>query len=414
MKKQLKVGVIGLSTMGSNLVSNLLANSSESLSEIIIYNRSYEKTLGLLGSYNDSIMKGFEILSDFIESKPDFIFLLVKAGEPTDLVIKELLSLGLDKNSVIVDFGNSNPKDSLHRFSDLEKQGYNYAVCGISGGSAGARNGASLMYSGYYSLDLLEILKTISAKDFNNNPTVDYFGSSNEGNYIKTVHNGIEYAQLEMLAELYQLLKNCSFSNLEISKQFSTMAKNEKDYLLSVFSNICEENKYKISNVLPIVESKGTGKWTTEIALEHEIPLFYIPLAYNIRLINQSEIQTKVKENQILESDKEETLKTIYSLYNYGYQEFLKEGLNLLKAVCPNLEINKVKRVWQGGCIIRNKQLDANNNYLFPKNYIKNEGLLILSMLKTMSEIQEVGLDQLSTIAIARNIFGDHKMQEVK
>jgi 6-phosphogluconate dehydrogenase len=411
------VAVVGLSVMGGNLALNFASKGYR----VIVYNRSAEKTKLLEGNVGVECVYSFKELSEAFGSQPKVLFLMVKAGEATDGTLLELEPF-LEVGDFVIDLGNAHPYDSSRRHSRaLASLAYHYAVCGISGGSEGARNGACLMFSGlnrelWLSSGLKEVLESVSAKSFDGSPTLAYLGQEVEGNYVKTIHNGIEYVQLQILSEVYHFLRLSGLPLDQISDFFSKQAELKKDYLLGVFALATADKR--LDTIVSKIGSKGTGKWSTQLALEKDLVAILIPFAYNLRLLSESLPQLENTYSKV-EKPEQIDLESLAELYDLGYQYALKEGLNLLKGLVIELDQNTVLKVWQGGCIIRNSlllDLDPEfkvDHLRFHKLY-HNLGFdklaqaPLLAMIKEISELELAGLPQANTISLARNIFGGH------
>jgi 6-phosphogluconate dehydrogenase len=400
-----KIGIIGLSTMGGNLAKNF-ADKGVSVS---VYNRTYEKT-ALLENINN--IQTTKTLDEFLDSLGEnkIILILVKAGEATDAVINKLSSL-INEQDIIVDLGNANYQDSLRRQQFIA----NYYTCGISGGEKGARHGASLMLSGPKANKerLVEILKLASATDFQGMPTIAYFEEGVSGNIVKTVHNGIEYAVMQVLSELYSIMRNgMNMKTQDISHVFQDWSELKKDYLTSVMSEVLKRGDL-IDETKPIIDSKGTGKWTAQLALQNDIYSTVIPLSYNIRLIKQP-ISVRNEELKC-------NLKDLSTLYDLAYSYCLQEGLNIITSYGDSIDLEEVKRVWQGGCIIRNinlTKLDKLDYTQYSEAFIillqTQIPLPLLNAINQNCLIMKYGMSGAPLLAIARDVFGSHGFYNLK
>jgi 6-phosphogluconate dehydrogenase len=393
------LGIIGLSTMGGNLAKNFADKDFT----VVVFNRSESKTKDLEGIKNIVTTYSLKEFYDALGPKK-IIMMLVKAGQGTDDTINHLQEF-LKPDDILVDLGNANYIDSLRRQQSIP----NYYVCGISGGEKGARYGASLMMSGPKgnSAELLNILSNVAAQDFDGGATIAYLGESVEGNIVKTVHNGIEYVQMQILSELYSIMRNLGgYLIADIQKTFKSWSETKSDYLCSVMSQALSDNKL-IDNTKPIIESKGTGKWTAQMALENDVYSTLINYSYNIRLIKNN----LARSDQKIDFD----IDNLSSMYDQAYNFALQEGLTVIKTKSPTVNIEEVRRIWQGGCIIRNKQL-ANVQKLDYTNYISlfkhfqtaDIPLPILNMINQYSKINIYGLEGAALLAIARDVFGNH------
>ena len=404
-----KIGIIGLSVMGSNLAKNFASRDITT----VVYNRSLDKTELLEGQKN--IICSYSI-EEFCKNLGDsrVILLLVKAGEATDQTLK-LLKPYLTDNDILVDLGNADYKESLRRQIEYS----NYYVCGISGGEKGARNGASLMLSGSKenSNKVLELLSPVSGKDFNNKPTISYLGSNVEGNIVKTIHNGIEYCLMQVLSEIYNLLRIKNLSNGQISQIFWQWSEQKKDYLCEIMNQALSVEGL-VDNTRPELSTKGTGKWSSQIALDNGIYANLINYSYNLRLL---EIESNIEYPK---QDCKISLEELSNLYDITYRIILDEGLRIIGLTNSNINLEEVKRIWQGGCIIRNKILALDHSLDYSQysklidltKDIKNLDvpLPLISMLRQESLIRLYGLPAHNLLAVARDVFGGHGFVDLK
>jgi len=288
------IGVIGLSTMGSNLARNI-ANKGF---KVIVYNRTNKVTSQFLSKYKSDRLMGANDLKSFVEQLaiPREVLLLVKAGDPVDDVLATLVPL-LAPGDVVVDCGNSHYLDTIRRQENLAHKQIKFLGCGVSGGESGALQGPSLMVGGDQSAwqQLSTIFQAIAAKDYALNPCVTYLGENGSGHFTKMVHNGIEYAIMQLLAEAYQLLKEVySLKPLEIAEQFTNFNKGElNSYLLDISIDILKKKDdlnpkvgYLIDMILDKADQKGTGKWTVNDALERLVPVSSISEAVAARIVS--------------------------------------------------------------------------------------------------------------------------------
>jgi 6-phosphogluconate dehydrogenase len=394
-----KIGLIGLSTMGSNLALNF----AEKGIEVVVYNRSDDKTKKLENQKN--IITTYSV-DDFIASlgSKKVILLLVKAGEATDSTINNLLP-HIKEEDIVIDLGNANYQDSIMRSLKIK----NYFVCGISGGEKGARHGASLMLSGNksHSDDLVLLFSKVASTDFKGAATIEYLGEGIVGNIVKTVHNGIEYVQMQVLAEIYSVLRYYGgYDTLKISQTFEQWSEEKKDYLTEVMS-IALKDERLIDTVLPIVESKGTGKWTAQMALKEDVYSTLISYAYNLRML-KGEVLALQQNNDI-------SIEKLSDLYDQAYLNALEEGLSIIYKLSPSVDLKQVRRVWQGGCIIRNHLLlndkkPDNTRFIKLFSPLRNCDipLPILSMMYQGALLDVIGSVGNPLIAIARDVFGSH------
>ena len=296
------IGLIGLGVMGQNLVLNM----SDKGYRVSVFNRTWETTKDFCSNNKGNSIEGFEHLKDFILSleRPRKIILLVKAGSAVDDVIQEILPF-LDKEDIVIDSGNSFYKDSERREGELKSDGIRFIGLGISGGEEGARHGPSFMVGGSKEgfLEVEKILTDISAKDFNNGKCVSYFGEGGAGHYVKMVHNGIEYIDMQLIADVYYILKNCNKDNLQIAEFFKQI--NDSDagsYLieitLTVLNKKDEDGSFLIDKILDTASQKGTGQWASVSALEMGYPGYSFANAVFSRYIS-SEKEKRLKLSSI-------------------------------------------------------------------------------------------------------------------
>ncbi len=307
--------------------------------------------------------------------KPRAIMMLVPAGKAVDSVINDLLP-HLDKDDIIIDGGNSHFTDTNRHFEELTKKGINFFGVGVSGGEKGARFGPSIMPGGSkeaYSR-INDILEKASAK-VDKEPCVTYLGPGSAGHYVKMVHNGIEYALMELIAETYNLMKNgLNLSNDELHKVYKGWNEGElQSFLVEITANIFKQpddksDKRLIDMILDAAKQKGTGKWTSQDAMELQIPLPTIDSAVEMRDMSSFKNERK-KASQILsgpkpefKGDKDKFIKQIHNALYFGMIVAYSEGMALLRLASDkydyNLNLQDVAKIWRGGCIIRSKFLE--------------------------------------------------------
>jgi 6-phosphogluconate dehydrogenase len=369
-----QVAVIGLAPMGKNFAKNFASRGIQTA----IYNRSFEKTQEILDENNENI-QGYADLKECIHSlqSPRKIFLLVKAGAGTDQTVEQILPF-LDKGDILVDCGNTLYKDTIQRQQKLEAVGIHFVGCGISGGYEGALKGPSLMPGGQPEVvnQLLEVLKPVSAKDFNGDDCVTNVGLAGAGHFVKMVHNGIEYAMMQGIAEVYDVLKNLGISNPEAKMYFERINTGQnKSFLLDITVDILGAMD-KIGNpqdsLLDMIDSragaKGTGKWTVEAGMELGVAVPNIYAGLNARVMSEVWYQYNQQSEKlnIAFKDREgidpEIL--VSMLNNLMYSIFVTsywQGILLIdqanKDYNWNIDMAEVLRIWQGGCIIRSQLL---------------------------------------------------------
>jgi 6-phosphogluconate dehydrogenase len=369
MKRQ--VGVIGLAVMGKNLAENIAENGFQ----VAVYNRSSLKTKELLKEIVDEAFKsnleGFYTLEEFVESleKPRKIILMVKAGDAVDDTIQQLLPL-LSKDDVLMDGGNSYYLDTIRRSKELEQLGIHYLGTGISGGEEGARKGPAIMPGGKRdAYEMLEpILTAISAK-VEGEPCSNYIGENGAGHFVKMVHNGIEYADMQLIGEAYQIMKKVlGLTPAELSEVFTEWNQGElNSYLIDITADIFKKkdivtDQYLVDMILDVAGQKGTGKWTGQISLDLGVPTPTITTAVYERSLSAMK-EERVNASQKLLGPKTTVTKTkdfteairraLYASKICAYAQ----GFGLMRAASEQfgwkLQYGEIAKIFRGGCIIR-------------------------------------------------------------
>jgi len=398
-----KVGIIGLGVMGSNYARNLASKGIKTA----VYNRTTEVTEKFIQTYGNEQLISSTSLEELISKleKPRKIILLVKAGAAVDAVISSLIPL-LDKNDIIIDFGNSNFKNTEKRSQEVQTKNIQYWGCGISGGEEGALNGPSLMPGGPQESweEIKPILEASAAKDFKGNPCVTYLGHGSAGNYVKMVHNGIEYGIMQIMAEAYELMKTeLDMNPLEISETFNEFNKQELNgYLFELASKVLKKKdevdptkeSYLIDKIQDKAAQKGTGGWTAIDGLERGIAVPTITQAVISRIISSQkksrERLSELYEKKSTTPNKTDRSKAINSLKNALYSAVIlsfAQGLELIQEASNeknwNTNLAEVVRIWQGGCIIRTSLLTILEEEL------RKNSTHILEISKIVEIIQE-------------------------
>ncbi|TAH72130.1 MAG: NADP-dependent phosphogluconate dehydrogenase [Anaerolineaceae bacterium] len=370
MTKQ-NVGLIGLAVMGKNLALNI-ADHGYSVS---VYNRSREKTDNLVNEAKDKKIVGTYSLEEFVDSleKPRKIILMVKAGKAVDDMIEKLLPL-LSPGDLLMDGGNSNYFDTMERSKSLEKKNIHYLGTGISGGEEGARNGPAIMPGGNVeSYKMMEkILTDISAK-VGSDPCSTYIGKDGAGHFVKMVHNGIEYADMQLIVEAYSILKQVlGLTPVEFHEVFTDWNEGElNSYLIEITAEIFtkkdpETGNYLVDMILDVAGQKGTGKWTGQISLDLGVPTPTITTAVYERYISSMK-EERVIANKILSGpnsksklSKEEADKFIEAVRRGLYASKIcayAQGFSLMRAASMqydwDLNLGDIAKIFRGGCIIR-------------------------------------------------------------
>jgi len=376
MEKQ-NIGLIGLGVMGQNLVLNMENKGYR----VAVFNRTIAKTEG----FTKGTAKGKNILptyslKEFIDSleSPRKVILLVKQGKPVDDYIEKLVPL-LDKGDLLNDGGNSYFKDTIRRHQKLNDLGLLFIGIGISGGEEGALKGPAIMPGGQkvaYNL-LKDLFEKIAAKANDGLPCVSYIGPDGAGHFVKMVHNGIEYSDMQLIGECVWIFKNALNMNSEEISQVMTRWDSENDVLRSYLIGITgesmkEKNKrdsgYLIDRTADITRMKGTGTWTVQSALELLVPIPTITAAVFSREMSQDK-DLRLKVSKILPSfrekylkEKEQFIKIAHDALCLAKISSYAQGMALLQAASKkfNWELNlgKIVQGWRSGCIIRAQFLD--------------------------------------------------------
>ncbi len=359
-----KIGVVGMGTMGVAFARNL---ESQGFS-VAVYNRTYAKTEEFINKFGDGKFEGFEDIETFVASLefPRKICLFVKSGEPVDIFI-EKVSPFLLKGDIIIDCGNSFYKDTERRFDNLKSQNIRYVGCGVSGGEKGALEGPSMMFGGELETwKLLEpILESVAAKDFSGGACVSLVGEKGAGHFVKMVHNGIEYGIMQLIAEIYDLLrKKYKLEAGEISEIFEKLRHTKNaSYLVDIASLVLKEKDgegFLVNNIKDNAGSKGTGKWTVMEALDLGCDVSCIGAGFNSRIIstyNRGQgidiAKASLGGNGITDGFFEKLENAFY----LGILVNFIQGVDLISKSSREfdwgIDLKEVFRIWQGGCIIR-------------------------------------------------------------
>lgn len=352
MKKQ--IGVFGMGVMGQAIARNLARHHYKTS----IYNKTTSKTINVLKKYPENI-EGFLNLHEFVESleKPRKILLMVSSNA-VDTVLEELIEL-LDENDLIIDGGNSYYLDTERRMEKSAKKKIRFMGMGISGGEEGALNGPSIMPSGDFQdyLEVKEILENISAK-VDQVPCVTYIGEKGSGHFVKMVHNGMEYAQMQLISEIYSYLR-VSYSMEEIQKIWDrfNMGKME-GYLVKITADILkhkEKDHFLIDLISDVAESKGTGKWTSIAGLDYDVAIPSIISAMQARTLTHKKrfAVTKEYDAKLYDSDIEDLEKA----YIFSMMIIYEQGFDLMRTASEknqwHINLSNIATIWLGGCILQ-------------------------------------------------------------
>jgi 6-phosphogluconate dehydrogenase len=366
--------VVGLAVMGENLVLNLEDHGVS----VAVFNRTAERTQKFVeGRAKGRKIHGVYSLKELVGTleRPRKVMLMVQAGEPVDKVLAELVPL-LEKGDIVIDGGNSLYRDTERRWKDVTAKGLEYIGTGVSGGEEGARFGPSIMPGGTreaYS-HIEPILTKIAAKT-DTGPCVTYIGARSAGHFVKMVHNGIEYGDMQLICEAYDLLRHVAgLSTKQLAEVFHTWNEGElKSFLIEITAKIVNhpDDQGTGQPLIDVIEDragqKGTGKWTTQAALDLGQPIPTITSAVDARLISSMKDQ-RLKAAEVYGKQKpsaaaganivDDVRKALYAAKICSYAQ----GYAMLAAASKEydyaLNMGEIARIWKGGCIIRAIFLD--------------------------------------------------------
>lgn len=374
--QQCDIGMIGLGTMGRNLVLNIGDKGFSAAG----YDKDFNKLKLLEEEKGDRKILAAKSLDEFFGmlKKPRAFMMLVPAGAAVDAIIEEALPY-MEKGDIIIDGGNSHFTDTDRRIKDLEGKGIHFMGVGISGGEQGARKGPSMMPGGDEEAyeRLKNIFEAVAAK-VGDDPCVAYMGRGSAGHYVKMVHNGIEYALIQLISESYHLMKtSLGLSNDELADTFEKWNNEElHSFLIEITSRIFrmeeEEQEGKpegktrrrlIDLILDRARQKGTGKWTSQDAMELQVPVPTINAAVVMRDLS-ADREVRLKYSKILhgpeasfKGSKDEFIQRLKNALYFSMITSYAEGMDLLKKASESysygVDLKKVASIWRGGCIIR-------------------------------------------------------------
>ena len=364
------IGLIGLAVMGENLVLNMESKGFR----VSVFNRTVSKVENFMANRGKGKnIYGATSLEDFISSlkAPRKVFLMIKAGQAVDDFIDKLIPL-LDKGDIIIDGGNTHFPDTQRRMEYVESKGLLYVGTGVSGGEEGALHGPSMMPGGSPAAWpwVKPIFQGICAKVADGTPCCDWVGEGGAGHFVKMVHNGIEYGDIQLICECYSIMKNLlGMTNEEMHETFADWNKGDLDsYLIEITRDILakkdEDGKYVLDYILDTAGQKGTGKWTAEAALDAGVPLTLIAESVFARSLSAQKAE-RVEAARILQGPSpaiypgdrkaflEDLRKALFAAKVVSYAQ----GYSLMKAAAKefgwNLNYGGIALMWRGGCIIR-------------------------------------------------------------
>ncbi len=417
MSKQ-QIGVIGLAVMGKNLAWNMESKGYS----VAVYNRSSERTDEMAKeSEGKNIFPAYSI-EEFVNSleKPRKIMLMVKAGGATDAIIEQLKP-HLDKGDILIDGGNTFFVDTQRRNKELSQAGLHFIGTGVSGGEEGALKGPSIMPGGQKeAYDLVApIFKDISAK-VNGEPCTTYIGPDGAGHYVKMVHNGIEYGDMQLISEAYSLLKNgLGLTSQELHEVFAEWNKGELDsYLIEITADIFkktdeETGRPLVDVILDTAGQKGTGKWTSQSALDLGVPLPIITESVFARFISAMKDE-RVEASKVLRGpsgntftgDRKSFIESVRKALYMSKICSYAQGFAQLRAASEefgwDLRYGDIAMIFRGGCIIRAQFLQKIKEAYDRSPGLKN--LLLDSYFKEIAEGYQDALREIVGTAVQNGI----------
>lgn len=368
----MQLGLIGLGTMGANLARNAARNGAK----VSVFNRTPERTASFMNAHaKEGDFSAFEDIASFVDSleKPRAVLVMVKAGEAVDEVVAELLP-HLSKDDIVIDGGNSHYDDTQRRFDSLAEKGIRFLGMGVSGGEDGALHGPSLMPGGDQSAyeHIRPLLTEMAADDGEGGKCVAFIGSGGSGHFVKMAHNGIEYGVMQLIAESYDFLKNVGgLTNAELADTYHAWndASVLRSYLIQITADIFRtESDVPGVDLIDLVqdtaEQKGTGKWTTQSAVELGVAVPTINAAVDARILSASTVRRARRNAYARHIDSQETtpakMKLVSQMRSALKQSVIcayNQGFELMDTATEHfgwgIDSGEVARIWKGGCIIR-------------------------------------------------------------
>jgi len=365
------LGMVGLGVMGRNLLLNMADHGFP----VAGYDKDTTKVDQLNKETTKGTVKGYVALPEFINSlkKPRAVMLLVPAGKIVDSAIAEISPL-LDAGDLIIDGGNSHFNDTNRRVEELKAKGLHFFGMGVSGGEEGARNGPSMMPGGdpnAYKV-VQPIFEAIAAK-VNGDPCVTYIGPGAAGNFVKMVHNGIEYGLMQVLAETYEIMnKGLGLTGEQIHAEFKKWNEGRlQSFLIEITRDIFAykapgSNHLLVDDIKDEAKSKGTGKWTSQVAMDLQLPITLIDTAVSMRDLSKykalrEQAAALYAGNDVRLNDKDQVLKSLEASLYFTTVIAYAQGMHLLSQASKEygyeLKLDQIALIWRGGCIIRSKFL---------------------------------------------------------
>ncbi|MFA6334397.1 MAG: decarboxylating NADP(+)-dependent phosphogluconate dehydrogenase, partial [Bacteroidales bacterium] len=365
MKKS-DIGLIGLAVMGENLVLNM-ENKGYKVS---VYNRNGEVTDKFLqGRAKGKMIEGFGTIEGLVDSleSPRKVMMMVKAGAAVDQIIEALIPL-LVSGDIVIDGGNSNYLDTTKRVTYLESKGICFIGAGVSGGEEGALKGPAIMPGGSETgwPYIKPIFQSIAAKAEDGTSCCEWIGEGGSGHFVKMVHNGIEYGDMQLITEAYSVVKKMvNFNNDQISEMFAEWNRGKlQSYLVEISSEIMKyknnNGEYLVDKILDSAEQKGTGKWSVMSAMDLGLPLNLIATAVFERSLSAQKDKRVVASREYHRVTKAFSTPDIKEIHDSLYASKLTsyaQGFELMQQASEvyrwNLNLSSIARIWRNGCIIR-------------------------------------------------------------
>ena len=418
MKPLSDIGLVGLAVMGENLILNMASKGYT----VTAYNRSVEKVDAFLeGRAQGKSIRGARSIEELVQSlaKPRKIMLMVKAGNAVDDFIEQLIP-HLEPGDIIIDGGNTHYPDTDRRTAYLESKGLLFIGTGVSGGEEGALTGPSIMPGGSPAAwpHVKPIFQDIAAKVDDGSPCCDWVGENGAGHFVKMVHNGIEYGDMQLICEAYQIMKDLlGMSADEMHEVFKEWNQGELDsYLIEITRDILafkdEDGAPLVDKILDTAGQKGTGKWTGVIALDLGIPLTLISEAVFARCLS-SQKDKRVEASKVIsgpaikfEGDKKAMIDDLRNALFASKIISYAQGYLLMREAAKEygwkLNYGGIALMWRGGCIIRSSFL-GNIKEAFDKNP-ELSNLLLDDYFRTTVEAAQAGWRRVAAAAIVNGI----------
>ncbi len=380
-----QIGVVGMAVMGSNLARNFASKGFTTA----IFNRSYAKTAQVLADHPEAGFVASDNVADFVDSleKPRRIIMMVKAGAPTDATIDSLVPL-LDQGDILIDGGNTYFPDTRRREKRLAELGLNFIGCGISGGEEGALKGPAMMPGGPKEsyAHVGPILEKVSAH-YNGEPCCTWIGTDGAGHFVKMVHNGIEYADMQFIGEAYDLLKGAGVSAAEAAHIFATWNTGDLDsYLIEITSEVlrqvdAETGRPLVDVIVDAAGMKGTGTWTVMESMNLGVPASTIAESVYARATSSSpELRSHAAAALtgptagIAVADRAAFVTAVKEALWCAKVIAYAQGLDLIRVAGGeygwDIDVAACARIWRAGCIIRAKLLDRISNEYAANNLV--------------------------------------------